>query len=171
MPIPKATTAAGHCIIPLGWSSIIGASYEFQAANPGYYASATLPNVSASHSYVYGPWQQYSASRMRYAIMTYIAALASSIFLLTLQNGWNAFSVTQLTKQTKPVYDWVAVVSQSAFNYRRRKLDCVLMSTETYAYLSGDYEGTITRLEGEHKQREGIIQASDSTCARNQEEQ
>lgn len=60
---PSSTsTAYRFIILPLSWSSVPVGFYEYQAANPGYAASATISGAGL-HAYSYGPWQQHNASQ------------------------------------------------------------------------------------------------------------
>lgn len=58
----STSTAYRFVIFPLSWSLVPVGSYEYQAANPGYTASATISGAS-SHVYAYGPWQQHDTSQ------------------------------------------------------------------------------------------------------------
>lgn len=72
------STAYRFIILPCGWSTVPEMSYVYQPANPGYAASATLPNVSGSHSYVYGPWQQHSGTQHKRQITCSVSGCSYS---------------------------------------------------------------------------------------------
>ena len=56
-------------------------------------------------------------------------------------------SVTEFRRKPSAVWAYLKTVGHVIFFTRRGKRDCAIMSVETYACLSGDYEKTMRDLE------------------------
>ena len=56
-------------------------------------------------------------------------------------------SVTEFRRKPSAVWAYVETAGHVIFFTRRGKRECVIMSVETYACLSGDYEKTVREME------------------------
>lgn len=74
-------------------------------------------------------------------------AISLAAFLDRLGNGQKTVTVSELRRHSGSAFDWVTKLGNTVLITKHRKPDCVLMSVETYAYLSGDYAGTMRSLQ------------------------
>lgn len=68
-------------------------------------------------------------------------------FLESLEHGKMTVTVSELRRHSGSAFEWVTKLGNTVLITKHRKPDCVLMSVETYAYLSGDYTGTMNALQ------------------------
>lgn len=76
----------------------------------------------------------------------YAPSISLAAFLERLGNGQKVITVTELRRHSLSAFDWIEELGNTVLITKHQKPDCVLMSTETYAYLTGDYAGTMRAL-------------------------
>lgn len=83
--------------------------------------------------------------------------ISLAAFLDRLDKGQMTVTVSELRRHSGSAFSWVTKLGNTVLITKHRKPDCVLMSIETYAYLTGDYTGTMNALrEAAEKHAEAL---------------